>query len=80
MQATKTSLGVQTFLGSAMILAGIAGLLRARLALQNHTVMWGHGRLSNWTWLDPWQAMLGYCLAFLVGLFCVIDAIRRQRR
>jgi hypothetical protein len=77
----RSQLGAQIVLGLFFLAFAIVGLLRARTALLNHTVVWWYGVYRpGRVWLDPWQAIVGFNVCLALGLFLVINGICRLRK
>jgi putative Mn2+ efflux pump MntP len=68
----------QIFGGCILLIMGTIGILEARFALLHHTVVWWT-RQNNTTWVDPWLATVGFGILLLLGIFLLVDAIRRRR-
>jgi len=77
---SKTSPGCLAIAASLLLLLGMVGLWQAFVALAHHTVIWTVVRGNNRTWFDPWQAIALYGLVFGMGLYLLIDAIRKRKR
>jgi hypothetical protein len=77
--AGKPKFGVQLALGVIMTAGSVLGLLQAFVALRRHAVLWNGGRGLNYTWMDPWQALLAWGLFGSTGAYCLVSAIRKRR-
>jgi hypothetical protein len=62
-----------------VILLGFLGLLRACLMLLHHQTIWWTWIRGNRTWLNPWQAIVGFGLVLVIGICTLISAIRGRR-
>jgi hypothetical protein len=60
---------------------GLAGLLRAVLALLHHEAFyWVRVRALIPTWFDPWQGIVLFSLVLVLAVYVLIVAIRDLRK
>jgi ABC-type nickel/cobalt efflux system permease component RcnA len=74
------STGCLAIAASVLIVIALAGLLRASFALLHHQTFYWTWIRANLTWLNPWQAIIGFGLILGLGLYILIRAIRDRRR
>jgi hypothetical protein len=82
MVSTKPSLIGPISLAILSLIAGIKGLVAARLASLQHTVVWeSPPRGAPRTWMDPWQAAVFWILIILLGFsWLVITLYQRSKQ
>ena len=75
----KTSLTGPILLAVLSLLVGVKGLIHARAAWLQHTVVWESlGRGAPRTWMDPRQAAVFWSLIILFGFSWLVVAIYRR--
>jgi hypothetical protein len=72
--------GCLAILASVLIVIALAGLLRACFALLHHQAFYWTWIRANLTWLNPWQAIVGFGLILGLALYILIYAIRGRRK
>ncbi|HZR04225.1 MAG TPA: hypothetical protein VFA61_00160 [Candidatus Udaeobacter sp.] len=81
MVSAKPSLIGPISLAILSLIAGIKGLVVARLASLQHTVVWeSPPRGAPRTWMDPWQAAVFWTLIILVGFSWLVITLYKRRR
>jgi hypothetical protein len=81
MVSAKPSLIGPISLAILSLIAGIKGLVAARLASLQHTVVWeSPPRGAPRTWLDPWQAGVFWILIILLGFSWLAITLYQRRR
>lgn len=81
MVSAKPSLVGPISLAILSLMVGIKGLLEARGAWLQHTVVWvSAGRGAPRTWMDPWQATVAWSFIILFGFSWLAIRLYQRRR
>ena len=79
MVSAKPSLVGPILLAVLSLMVGVKGLVAARFAWSQHTVVWvSAGRGAPHTWMDPWQAGVVWSLIILLGFSWLAIALYQR--